>query len=70
MTIAGVPVMPGDYVIADGSGVVFVPRERVGDVVDRAEAITRAEALMTARALAGEPMTEVMSHDYESMLGG
>jgi 4-hydroxy-4-methyl-2-oxoglutarate aldolase len=68
VTIAGVPVRPGDYVIADGSGVVFVPRERAGDVLARAEAITRAEAQMTARALAGEPMAQVMSHDYESML--
>jgi hypothetical protein len=31
--------------------------------------ITRAEDLMAARALAGDPMTDVMSHDYESMLG-
>jgi regulator of RNase E activity RraA len=68
VTIAGVPVRPGDYVIADGSGVVFIPRDRAGDVLAKAEAITRAEEQMAARALAGEPMTEVMSHDYESML--
>ena len=70
VTVAGVRVRPGDYVVADGSGVVFVPRERAGDIVARAEMIAQAEELMTARALAGEPMTEVMSHDYESMLDG
>jgi len=70
VTIAGVLVRPGDYVIADGSGVVFVPREHAEAVVATAEAITRAEELMAARALAGDPMTDVMSHDYESMLGG
>jgi regulator of RNase E activity RraA len=68
VTIAGVAVRPGDYVIADGSGVVFIPRDRAGDVLAKAEAITRAEEQMAARALAGEPMTEVMSHGYESML--
>jgi regulator of RNase E activity RraA len=69
VTIAGVPVRPGDYVIADGSGVVFVPREHAEAVLAKAEAITRAEELMATRALAGDPMTDVMSHDYESMLG-
>jgi regulator of RNase E activity RraA len=69
VTIAGVPVRPGDYVIADGSGVVFVARDRAEDVLAKAEAISLAEGLMAARALSGEPMTEVMNHDYESMLG-
>ena len=50
VTIAGVPVRPGDYVIADGSGVVFIPRVRARNVLARAEAITRAEGLMAARA--------------------
>jgi 4-hydroxy-4-methyl-2-oxoglutarate aldolase len=68
VTIADVAVSPGDYVIADGSGVVFVPRASAEAVLIKAEAIARKEELMTARALAGEPMAEVMSHDYESML--
>jgi regulator of RNase E activity RraA len=69
VTIAGVPVQPGDYVIADGSGVVFVPRDHAEAVLAKAELITRAEEIMAARALAGDPMADVMSHDYESMLG-
>jgi 4-hydroxy-4-methyl-2-oxoglutarate aldolase len=69
VSIAGVPVQPGDYVIADGSGVVFVPLVHAEAVLAKAEQITRAEELMAARALAGDPMTDVMSHDYELMLG-
>jgi 4-hydroxy-4-methyl-2-oxoglutarate aldolase len=55
-------------VIADGSGVVFVPQARAEAVLTKAETIARVEELMAARALAGEPMAEVMGHDYESML--
>jgi 4-hydroxy-4-methyl-2-oxoglutarate aldolase len=68
VTIADVAVSPGDYVIADGSGVVFVPRAHAEAVLTMAEAILRKEELMAARALAGEPMADVMGHDYESML--
>lgn len=70
VTIAGVSVSPGDYVLADGSGVVFVPADRVEEVIAKAEAIVAKEELMAARALSGEPMVEVMGHDYESMLHG
>lgn len=68
VTIAGIAVSPGDYVIADSSGVVFVPQAHVNAVLTKAEAIARKEELMAARALAGEPMADVMGHDYESML--
>jgi 4-hydroxy-4-methyl-2-oxoglutarate aldolase len=66
--VAGVRVSPGDYVIADSSGVVFVPAAEIGAVLAKAESIVHREALMAERALAGEPMVEVMGRDYESML--
>lgn len=59
---AGVPVDSGDLVIADASGVVFVPRARAGDVVAEAERITRVEASMAAAVRGGKPISEVM-HD-------
>lgn len=64
----GIAVNPGDYVIADGSGVVFVAASAVEAVLERAEAIVAKEDLMAERALAGHPMVEVMGHDYESLL--
>lgn len=66
--VGGVPVAPGDLVIADGSGVVFLPAERAAEVVAAAEAIAAKEAAMARRLRAGEPVSAVMSADYEQML--
>jgi 4-hydroxy-4-methyl-2-oxoglutarate aldolase len=68
VVVAGIDVSPGDYVIADRSGVVFVPRAHIDAVLTAAEAVAGKEESMAARALSGEPMVEVMSHDYETML--
>jgi regulator of RNase E activity RraA len=66
--VRGVPVRPGDLVIADGSGVVFLPASGAEVIVAAAERISRREALMTARIRDGEPVSAVMSADYEAML--
>lgn len=66
--IAGVPVTPGDLVIADASGVVFVPASRAHEVVAVAERIVAREEAIAARIRAGEPVTAVMGGDYEKML--
>jgi 4-hydroxy-4-methyl-2-oxoglutarate aldolase len=66
--MAGVTVRPGDAVIADGSGVVFVPAGHIAAVLARAEEIAAKEAAMAARVRAGEPISRVMSGDYENML--
>jgi regulator of RNase E activity RraA len=42
--IAGVQVSPGDVVIADGTGICFVPLEIVEAVLSRAREIHAAEA--------------------------
>jgi len=68
IVLAGVEVSPGDYVIADGSGVVFVRAAEAARVLDAAEAIARREAAMTKALLAGKPVSEVMGADYEHML--
>jgi regulator of RNase E activity RraA len=66
--VAGIPVAPGDYVIADGSGVVFIAAADITAVLAKAETIVQREALMAERALAGDPMVDVMGQNYESML--
>lgn len=66
--IAGVPVAPGDLVVADGSGVVFIAAGRAADVVTSAEQIAGREAAMARRVRAGEPVSHVMSAAYETML--
>jgi 4-hydroxy-4-methyl-2-oxoglutarate aldolase len=67
---AGVQVHPGDLVIADGSGAVFIPRARKVDVIAQAEALARREAAMADAIRQGRSVLEVMeSMGYESMLG-
>ncbi|GAA1151561.1 RraA family protein [Ornithinicoccus hortensis] len=43
VSLAGVPVAPGDLVLADGSGTVVVPRDRAGEVLATAEALVAHE---------------------------
>jgi 4-hydroxy-4-methyl-2-oxoglutarate aldolase len=66
--IGGVAVNPGDFVLADGSGVVFVPQEHIGSVLDKAEEIQSKEMAMAAAVKSGKLVSEVMGGDYESML--
>jgi len=66
--VAGIPVAPGDLVIADGSGVVFIPAGRIAGVISAAEEIAAREAAMARRLRAGEPASAVLSADYEQML--
>jgi 4-hydroxy-4-methyl-2-oxoglutarate aldolase len=66
--VSGVAVAPGDLVIADGSGVVFVPASAADAVLARAEAISARERAMVDRVRGGAPMVEVMGADYENLL--
>jgi 4-hydroxy-4-methyl-2-oxoglutarate aldolase len=69
IAFAGVQVHPGDLVIADGSGVVFVPRAREAEVVRQAEALAEREAAMAEAIRGGRSVVEVMeTMGYESML--
>ena len=67
--VGDISVPPGDLVIADGSGVVFVPADIAGKVIAIAEKIVSREQLMSSDVLAGQPVTEVMGKNYETMLG-
>ena len=66
----GITVDHGDFVIADSTGIVFVPSARVDEVIEAAEAIAAKEAVMAERIDAGRPVAEVMGADYEGMLDG
>ena len=68
VTIGEVRVSPGDYVIADASGVAFVPASEIDRVLDAAETIAGREAAMAKALLQGKPIHEVMGADYEHML--
>jgi regulator of RNase E activity RraA len=68
--VAGVDVRPGDLVIADGSGTVFVPSARAEDVVSAAERLAAKEAAMIAAVRAGRSVVDVMKDTaFEAALG-
>ena len=66
--VGQVYVEPGDLVIADSSGVVFLPKARELEVVAKAEEIAVKEAAMAKAVREGKPVSQVMGGDYEKML--
>jgi len=68
ITIGDVQVSPGDYVVADGSAVVFVTAGDIARVLDAAEAISDREKQMVADLKEGLPPSQVMGKNYETML--
>jgi len=70
ITFAGVAVAPGDYVIADGSGIVFIKQDVADRVLEAAEDIFAREQIMAEVIEAGTPIGEVLGASYEDMLKG
>nr|WP_145550189.1 RraA family protein [Variovorax boronicumulans] len=68
VTLGEITVHPGDYAIADASGVAFVHAQDIARVLDAAEAIAGREAAMARALLAGRPVGQIMGADYEHML--
>jgi len=60
----GVEVSQGDYVIADRCGVVFIPAERIAEVLNLAKELEAKQASMVAQIAAGGSSQEAM-HDRE-----
>ena len=69
ITVGEVTVAPGDYVLADSSGVAFVRAGDIERVLAEAETIAAREAAMAKAARDGQPMSGVMGADYEKLLG-
>ena len=67
VTIGPITVRPGDWVIADGSGVVFMSAENLGAIVEQAEKLLAREAELVADIESGTPVSQVMSRTYEHM---
>ena len=68
ITVGDVTVVAGDYVVADGSGVAFIPQAEIARVLETAESIIQREEAMAAAIRAGTPITQVMGANYERML--
>ncbi|HEX3973846.1 MAG TPA: hypothetical protein VHX19_21105 [Stellaceae bacterium] len=68
VSIGEVTVNDGDYVLADGSAVTFIPAAQLEKIVAEAEKLAARESLMAKAARDGKPMSQVMGADYEQML--
>jgi 4-hydroxy-4-methyl-2-oxoglutarate aldolase len=68
IVVGDLQVTPGDYVVADGSAVVFVAAGEIARVLDAAELIADRERQMVADLKQGLPATQVMGKNYETML--
>ncbi len=68
ITVGDVTVTPGDYVIADGSAVVFIFQTEISRVLETAEAIVAREEAMAQALRDGTPISIVMGANYETML--
>lgn len=61
-------VRPGDLVIADGTGVVFVGADHVDEVLDTAAELAEKERAMASRLQAGDDVRDVLGASYEELL--
>ena len=65
----GVQVRPGDFIMADGSGVVIIPLEKLFEVLSKAEELFNKEQAMIKEIKAGEPIDKVdKKYSYEKMI--
>jgi regulator of RNase E activity RraA len=66
--LAGVQVRPNDLVVADGSGVVVIPQEKVTEVIQTATELFDREATMAEEIRSGKSILEVLERrGYEAM---
>jgi 4-hydroxy-4-methyl-2-oxoglutarate aldolase len=68
IVVCGVRVCPADLVLADGSGITFIPAADAEHVIATAEGLAQRERQMIERIRAGEPVSAVMGHQYEQMI--
>jgi 4-hydroxy-4-methyl-2-oxoglutarate aldolase len=66
--IGSVKVEPGDWVVADGSGITFLAAENAARILAAAEELSAKERAMIQAVQAGQPVTQVMAGNYERML--
>jgi regulator of RNase E activity RraA len=66
--VGGIAVEPGDFVIADGSGVVFIPAAIAEEAISKAECVAAKEKRMIEAVHENKSITEIMDSKYENLL--
>jgi 4-hydroxy-4-methyl-2-oxoglutarate aldolase len=62
--MGGVRIEPGDLVVADDTGVCFIPRDRILDVLELAEKKAKAEDLRCKAIDGGIPVPDISRSTY------
>ena len=65
--ISGIAVKPGDWVVADGSGVVFIPDLELHSVGRHLVELMEAEDQFRSQIDKGEPSERVLDRRYENL---
>jgi 4-hydroxy-4-methyl-2-oxoglutarate aldolase len=67
--LGGVPVRPGDFIVADMNGTVVIPMERIAEVLAFAQKVKATEDRVIAEIRAGaDPMEAHEKVNYDNML--
>lgn len=68
VVVGGVPVAPGDVVVADGNGVVVVPAARAADVAAAVERVAAVERAVLAAVQEGAGLADARArHGYHAV---
>ena len=62
--IGDVRVEPGDLVIADDTGICFIPRDKISDVLALSQKKAKAEQIRCAAIDRGVPIHELLRPGY------
>lgn len=66
VSVGGIIVYPGDYILGDADGVVVVPHDRIAEAVETANAREEKERLVMERLSRGEHLFDI--YGYQKVL--
>jgi regulator of RNase E activity RraA len=58
VTVGGICVEPGDYIVGDGDGIVAIPSDSADAIVDAAEEINAVEHRIRTRVMEGKNLRD------------
>ena len=68
INVSGVEVNSGDYVIADESGIVFIPNNQSTEIITKAEEIAKKEDAIIKQLSSGESLSHILNEKYEFLV--